>query len=126
MKWMDSTGKWYAMGLSMGLWKHGDEVVYWRKANAIHGWFDRRLWGVEDAAEYRVSRNDLEELVSVCETVIGDHSRAEELLPCTDGFFFGSQEYDDYYFEVVERTARELRRLLEQDDCDEFEYYAWW
>lgn len=114
------------MGLSMWLLKHGDEVVYWRQANAIHGWFDRRLGCVEDAVEYRVSRNDLEELVYVCETVVGDHGRAEELLPCTSGFFFGSQEYDDYYFEVVERTARELRRLLEQDDCDEFEYYAWW
>ena len=55
------------MGLDMWLIKKkkskGVKVAYWRKANAIHGWFvDNIQDGVDDQNEYYVSKEKLEEL----------------------------------------------------------------
>lgn len=47
------------------------EVMYWRKANAIHGWFERNcVTHVEDVLEnlkiYPISLSKLEDLVADC------------------------------------------------------------
>ena len=64
------------------------EAGYWRKANAVHQWFVRKVQeGEDDCNEYDVGREDLEELLSVCRAVLADKSKAGELLPTQDGFF---------------------------------------
>jgi hypothetical protein len=83
------------------------EIGYWRKANAIHGWFvDNVQEGEDDCKKYFVNREDLETLKSICERVLADHSLAEELLPGRQGFFFGNTEFDDFYFGDLEATVR--------------------
>lgn len=48
-----------------------EEVAYWRKANAIHAWFVQHVQkGVDDCGEYRVSREQLEELKAACDKVL--------------------------------------------------------
>jgi hypothetical protein len=50
-----------------------------------------------------------------------------ELLPPTQGFFYGSDDIGEYYKETVEETVRFLENeipLCTEDD--EFEYYASW
>lgn len=48
-----------------------EEVMYWRKANAIHNWFVENVQGGEDdCKEYYVSRGDLIKLLDTCEKVI--------------------------------------------------------
>jgi hypothetical protein len=44
--------------------------------------------------------------------VISNPAVAEELLPAASGFFFGSQDYDEYYLDDVKRTAESLDKLL--------------
>lgn len=44
--------------------------------------------------------------------VMGNAEIAEELLPTASGFFFGSTSYDQWYYEEVKDTARELGRIL--------------
>lgn len=52
---------------------------------------------------------------------------AEELLPTTEGFFFGSTEYDEWYMEDIKYTAERLTTLLnEAPDNVEFYYRASW
>ena len=47
-----------------------EEVAYWRKANQIHKWFvDNVQNGEDDCGEYVVSKEQLEELLSICEEV---------------------------------------------------------
>ena len=71
------------------------EVGYWRKANAVHDWFVKNVQdGEDDCKSYYVSREKLEELRSLCQRVLDDREQARELLPTTQGFFFGSTEYD--------------------------------
>lgn len=48
-----------------------EEVGYWRKANAIHKWFvDNVQDGYDDCGYYEVTKEQLEDLLSTCLTVI--------------------------------------------------------
>lgn len=104
-----------------------EEVAYWRKANAIHGWFVNNVQeGIDDCKSYYVSRTQLQELLDICKQVLEDNSKAEELLPATEGFFFGSYEYDEYYFADIKDTVNMLEECLSDEEADEFEYHASW
>ena len=43
---------------------------------------------------------------------------SKELLPTTSGFFFGSTDYDEYYYEDIEYTANKIREILETTDFE--------
>ena len=102
-----------------------DEVGYWRKANAIHKWFVDNVQDGEDDCECHrpVTKNDLETLLELCREVLADHSKASELLPSTSGFFFGSQQYDEWYFIDIENTANLCKKLIEETDFEKYELY---
>lgn len=44
--------------------------------------------------------------------VMSNKERAAELLPTTSGFFFGSTDYDQWYYEDVRWTAKQLDIIL--------------
>lgn len=49
---------------------------------------------------------------------------AMELLPTTRGFFFGSTDYDEWYYDSVKYTAEKVREILETTDFEtEMIYY---
>ena len=102
-----------------------DEVGYWRKVNAVHKWFVDNVQDGEDDCVYHrpVTKDDLEALFELCREVLADHSRASELLPNTSGFFFGSQQYDDWYFVDIENTANLCKKLIEETDFEKYELY---
>lgn len=88
-------------------------VIYWRKANAIHGWFvEHCQGGVDECQDTVVDVEQLAELAHRCDQVLADPSWAEELLPPTMGFFFGSYEVDDCYLWDLRFTANELHRVI--------------
>ena len=43
---------------------------------------------------------------------------AKSLLPTYDGFFFGSQEYDEYYLDDIKYTIKEFEAILKYFDFD--------
>lgn len=89
------------------------EIGYWRKANAIHNWFVKNIQnGKDDCGKYYVSRESLEELKNLCQRVLADNKLAQELLPPTSGFFFGSTEPDEYYFTDLRSTIEIIDRAL--------------
>jgi hypothetical protein len=49
----------------------------------------------------------------------------EELLPSTEGFFFGSQDYDEYYLESVKRTIEILERALADEQAEHYYQASW-
>jgi len=82
-----------------------EEIGYWRKANAIHKWFvDNTQQGIDECQESYVDENDIRTLQQACRDVLEDRGKAADLLPAASGFFFGSTEYDDWYFKDLEET----------------------
>ena len=103
------------------------DAGYWRKANAVHDWFVREVQGGEDnCAPYYVSREQLVELKELCQKVLAKKKLAPELLPTASGFFFGSQDYDQYYFEDLQLTIDIVDRCLTLPSDWEFEYRSSW
>lgn len=99
---------------------------YWRKVNSVHNWFVEICGGgVDECQQMYVNRQNLEELKSLCEQVLADHSLAEELLPTSAGFFFGSTNFDEYYFKDLVYTVKVIDRCL-KSKFDYFEYQASW
>lgn len=125
------------MGLDMYLTKRSaaakneqDEMVAcWRKANHIHGWFERNVaYGeLENCELYPVSFEQLMSLGITCQLVKANPESAPVLLPRQEGFFFGSSEYDDDYFMDVDDTLEIIRKVYDAlQDGDELFYHAWW
>ena len=106
------------------------QIGYWRKANHIHNWFVQNVQdGKDDCGTYNVSYTKLKELQHICELIIKAEKSnwielAEELLPTTSGFFFGSTEYDDYYIEDIKETIKILENI--EDDEEEYFYESSW
>lgn len=102
------------------------DAGYWRKANAIHEWFVKNIQdGEDDCKEYWVSIDTLRELLNVCKHIKNDHSLAKELLPTQTGFFFGSTDYDEYYFQDIDDTIEIVEACIQYED-DSFYYQASW
>jgi len=103
------------------------KVGYWRKANQIHQWFvDNVQNGEDNCAEYYVDRAKLIELRDLCKLALKDKGKAEELLPTQAGFFFGSTEIDEWYFQDVSLTVEIINKCLEMPDTWTFKYQSSW
>jgi hypothetical protein len=103
------------------------EAAYWRKANAIHNWFVKNVQrGDDDCGEYSVERSQLQTLINLCKEVLNNKEKALELLPPTNGFFFGSNETDDWYWESLENTIGQLETCLSWPKNWDFTYHSSW
>ena len=103
------------------------EVGYWRKANAIHQWFVNNVQGGEDECNlHSVSREHMLELKDLCTRVIENPALASELLPTSAGFFFGSEEYNEYYFHTLRQTITIIDACLAMSSEWEFGYCSSW
>ena len=103
-------------------------VAQWRKANQIHGWFVQNIQnGDDDCREYYVERTQLAELASLCQSALDNRDNAGEILPPVDGFFFGSGNFDEWYYEQLSWTAETITRLLNTVPEDwSFSYSSSW
>ena len=104
-------------------------VGQWRKANQIHNWFVQNVQGGEDDCKpYYVGTDQLKELKDLCVRLLDtkDKKEAEEMLPNTEGFFFGSQDYDDYYWGDLMETVEIIDKCFSLPDVWGFEYQASW
>ena len=144
------------MGLDMYLTKgkgeQSEEVGYWRKANAIHNFFVNAVQnGVDDQEAYLVPRDVFEMLLEKCDKLLelakaegydpegdntvdfqaSDHLAkvCQDTLPTQGGFFFGSTDYDGWYFNDLTYTSKLIRRLFDkwpEDEPSEYYYSCWW
>lgn len=101
---------------------------YWRKANAIHKWFiDNCNDGVDDCNPFPVTEENLLKLLSICKEVKENIALGPDLLPTTEGFFFGSTAYEDDYLCDLNDTIKIIEDLnLQKDIYRDFIYRASW
>lgn len=133
-----------------------EEGAYWRKANQIHKWFvDNCQNGEDDCREYYVSKEKLEELITLCKKdmeyldslkfeyseeqkdfftkekfkykIYQDLDEDKLNLTAQEGFFFGSTDYNKYYYRDLQDTVKMLENLLlDHDNRIEYYYQASW
>lgn len=114
----------------MGINREVSEVVYramyWRKANAIHQWFVEEVQrGEDNCLPHELDREKLVALVDLCKRALT--TKNATLLPTVSGFFFGSTDVDEYYWEDLQDTIDGLTKVLEDFPKDfYFEYQSSW
>tara|TARA_Y100000004_G_C8807518_1_gene366136 strand:- start:121 stop:672 length:552 start_codon:yes stop_codon:yes gene_type:complete len=116
-------------------------IITWRKANAIHKFFvDEVQDGNDNCERHYVPRETLHELLDRITTIldiktpVAREMKAEELLPTDiEGCFFGTKDYDDWYYKDLEDTKKTLEKVFEYEEnaesgkCfDSFYYQSSW
>jgi hypothetical protein len=110
------------MGCDLPVKEVAMEAMYWRKVNAIHDWFVSMVQdGDDDCKEYFVETEQLEDLVSLCNEALA--TKNTDILQTSDGFFFGSTDYDEYYWDEITRTRDELSKLLTNPKAKHWDFY---
>lgn len=137
---IDLDSLWYSSDITLSY-----NIAYWRKANAIHGWFVAECAdGVDECQQIPVFRSDLVELNNLCKSVINDPSTALKTLPPTrhpeaevfdavrqghSQLLFGYNNIDIYYFLHIKDTIAILDKILEiipDNNKWNFVYQASW
>lgn len=126
------------------------ELIYWRKANAIHRYFCSVGEEIEKEVIYKITIKDLLELFNLINIILKEKAKrykrnrknkikclqqsdynelaiiAEGTLPTQEGFFFGSTEYDEQYYSDLEFTKESIKDIINLSNKDSFIYYASW
>ena len=109
--------------VEMAFTKHNNnyympEDAYFRKVNFIYAFFSNELYN----ECCLVDKTRIKELIDTCEDVLKHKNNinyATEHLPTTSGFFFGSTEYDKWYWEDVKGCLKQMKKLYKElDDMD--------
>jgi len=104
-----------------------NDVAYWRKFNALHGWFVEHIQnGVDDCGSYEISKEQLFDLLEVLEEAYALKDASK--LPPTNGFFFGSYEVDEWYWDKVASARETISSLIDDTDWEKYKlyYFASW
>jgi hypothetical protein len=123
-----------------------EEVAYWRKFNALHGWFvENCADGKDECQEIYVEEGKMEEVLKVLKqvsellnnskpvvkvlqdwngkdyevTTFECEDEVKDIFSPTHGFFFGSDCIDRYYKEEVENTIEVIENLLKEKESDD-------
>jgi DNA-binding PadR family transcriptional regulator len=125
------------MGLDMNIYKitedGEEEIISLRKANQIRGYF-AKLPDFKDNDTTKVSAKEMLGLYKILELLLKqkekDGEEANKLalkyLPPTEGFFFGSNEIDEWYWEDIQETYDALSELNLTDYTKEYSYFEWY
>jgi len=115
-----------AVGVNREVSEVSYRAFYWRKANCIHQWFVHYVQDdVDNCRAYEFDREKLVVLVNLCKRALT--TKDASLLPTASGFFFGSTDIDEYYWEDLQDTIDGVTKVLEDFPEDfYFEYQASW
>ena len=101
-----------------------DELHYWRKHNALHNWFLHEAMKqelVENHNEFNMIGVSIDQ--DMLDRLVKDIKEGN-LIP-TEGFFFGSNNYDPREYEKDDLEA--CTKIQEAILKDEHPYYtSWW
>ena len=103
---------------------HGHHVGYFRKVNCVYRYFEDKL---TDETAW-VTKDECEDIVKRCSAVLENPDLASELMPTRNGFFFGSTEYDKYYFSDLRDVRKQFKSFIKYFKTDDdlvFIHMSW-
>lgn len=102
-------------------------VGYWRKFNALHNYIVKTFNDeVDDCKPIYLSPSDIDNILNTLRKARDNKDKVNEILPTSSGFFFGSQDYDEWYWRDVEYSIRLFEELIKVKDEYEIYYEASW
>lgn len=90
------------------------EDAYFRKVNFIYAYFSKFDNFADECVV--VTKDDIGTFLAICKDVdshCGDSDYANEVLPTQSGFFFGSTNYDNWYWSDVKNCISQMTQLYE-------------
>lgn len=107
---------------------NGVDCAYFRKANFIYAYFAHLIDSNTECCI--VNKDEIESLFDACGLVLerrNDTEFAKEVLPTCPGFFFGSTDYDEWYYEKVASCYEQMKIILEEwEDGDAIVIWFSW
>ena len=122
-----------------------DTERYYCKANQIQNYFEERFYedGNDcDSDEYdnvvtKIDDLTIDDIIARINNIESNKETAKEEFPTTEGFFYGSTEYDEFYFETknefksdlieLQKIRNEVNKKLENTDYHAIiTYSSWW
>lgn len=103
---------------------YGHHVGYFRKVNCVYRYFKDKL---TDETAW-VTKSDCEDIVKRCNAVLENPNLASELMPTQSGFYFGSTEYDKYYFSDLRDVRKQFKSFIKYFKTDDdlmYIYMSW-
>lgn len=118
---------------------------YYCKANQIQNYFEKRFY--EDGNDYDGDEYDnvvtkiddltIDDIIARIDTIELNEETAKKEFPTTEGFFYGSTEYDEFYFEKnnefksdlieLQKIRNEINEKLKNTDYHAIiTYSSWW
>ncbi len=95
---------------------------YWRKANQIHNWFVEEVQkGKDECQRSHVELDQLRQLRMRCLEAL--ETKNSSLLPPRQGFFFGSDEIDEYYWKDLQDTVMIIDSVIDNHTINDLYYY---
>ena len=106
----------------------GKEVMYWRKHNRLQGWMTD-LWMKKTGNQDTSMFNCVDLILREEDIVKLEKAIKDKDLPETEGFFFGSDTYEDdtyekYYLKDDLAFIKSAKEAL--DEGKEVVYTCWW
>lgn len=129
------------MGLDHELWirkkssKSNDDfkpLAIWRKNNAIHNYVCTHIAHKTDINLQNIplKKKDLQKLYDTTLKVLDKRNleTSIKLLPTVKGFFFGSTEYMDFYYEQIKTASDDIHKVLTETDFknNNVYYHSWY
>lgn len=104
-------------------------LAYFIKVNFLVSWFEKHC-GLDNNEIFSIfGKADIADLIETCEEVLTHREKdedkgvqfAKDNLPTCSGFFFGSTEYANWYFDDVECVLDDFSKIYENaTDDDQF------
>ena len=123
------------MGLDIFLLNEKEEqLADFRKINFVMGWLCRTFETNPEEVNLKpilLSKEKLNDLIDKTETIINAKSNSDDwkeiaksTLPIYEGFFFGSYEYDDYYYGRIRFVHNSLKNIINTEQ--DIRIVCWW
>ena len=100
--------------------------AYFRKVNFLFKYYEDR-GKMYDQCYAFTDADDIDDIIDRCERILKDQSLAHSLLPTQSGFFFGSTDYDNWYFSDVKDCLKQMKkyRKLLKDGVTGYVIFSW-
>ena len=94
-----------------------EEVAYWRKQNALQGWFEKN-YNIENCGEVILTEEVVNKLLVDLEN---------QILEPTEGFFYGSDKpLSDEWFKDMHKEWSDILSQIKMNPGYEYYYTCWY